>query len=108
MNFGDALHHIKNGYRVSRQGWNGKGMYLFLQPGFDIPVKRNSPLNQEHPEGAMVQVLPHIMMRTVDGTVVPWLCSQTDALATDWDVIDNGSAALSGRIGQRGPVLPEA
>jgi hypothetical protein len=101
MNFGDALHHLKNGHRVARSGWNGKGMYLFQHEGYEFPVKRNSPLNQEHPEGSMVAMLPFIVMRTVDGSCVPWLCSQTDALAVDWVNIDQSGHVDVGQIGHR-------
>ena len=101
MNFGDALHHMRNGARVARAGWNGKNMYLFQQDGYEFPVKRNSALNQEHPEGTMVAMLPFIVMRTVDGTCVPWLCSQTDALATDWSVVGQGGHKETAKVGER-------
>jgi len=29
MNFGHALAALKDGHRVARTGWNGKGMFLF-------------------------------------------------------------------------------
>ena len=32
MNFGDAIAALKRGERVSRAGWNGKGMFLFSFP----------------------------------------------------------------------------
>jgi len=31
---------------------------------------------------------PHIDMRTADGMIVPWLASQTDLLADDWDLVN--------------------
>ena len=33
LNFGEALAHLKNGYCVARDGWNGKGMFLTLVQG---------------------------------------------------------------------------
>ena len=30
MNFGKAIENLKNGYKVARKGWNGKGMHLVL------------------------------------------------------------------------------
>lgn len=30
----------------------------------------------------------HIGMKTADGKVVPWLSSQTDMLAEDWQIVD--------------------
>jgi hypothetical protein len=77
MDFGEAIRQLKGGYRVERAGWNGKGMYLFyVQPGW--PYDNTEP---EHP------TLPFIAMKTADHTVVPWLASQTDMLATDWSLL---------------------
>lgn len=66
--FGVALGELRGGARVSRQGWNGKGMYIEMQ----VPDE-NSKMS-----------LPYLFMRTVDGNLVPWLASQTDLLAKDW------------------------
>ena len=42
------------------------------------------PLLGIYPEGTQVNYHPHIDMKTADGVVVPWVCSQTDMLAEDW------------------------
>lgn len=65
---GWALEQMRNGNKVTRPGWNGKGMWLALQ----VP--------DEHSK----MTLPYVYMRTADVKLVPWLCSQTDLLATDW------------------------
>lgn len=87
MNFGHALEMLKRGHRVARSGWNGKGMFLFLVPGSTFKVNR-PPLLGIYPEGTEVSYHAHIDMKTADGQVVPWLCSQTDALAEDWCVLE--------------------
>jgi len=87
MNFGEALGLLKNGKRVSREGWNGKGMFLFLVPGSTFTVNR-PPLLGIYPEGTVINYQPHIDMRTAQGTIVPWLASQSDVLAEDWTVCD--------------------
>lgn len=87
MTFGDALIMLKSGKRVARAGWNGKGMFLFLVSGSTFKVNR-PPLLGIYPEGEVVNYHAHIDMRTADGTIVPWLCSQTDALAEDWQLIE--------------------
>ena len=71
MNFSEALDELKNGNpgRVARSGWNGKGMWLELQ----------------EPDANSYMTLPYIYMRTVQGDFVPWLASQTDLLAEDWE-----------------------
>lgn len=86
MNFSEALTQIKAGHRVCRSGWNGKGMFLFLVPGSVFRVNRE-PLLSILGEGTEVQYHAHIDMRTAQGTIVPWLASQTDLLADDWELV---------------------
>lgn len=86
MNFGEALASLKNGERVAREGWNGKGMFLFLVPGSEFKVNR-PPLLGIYPEGTEIKYHAHIDMKTADGQIVPWLASQTDVLADDWRVV---------------------
>lgn len=85
MNFSDALYHIKQGKRLAREGWNGKGMFVFLVNGSTFSVNR-PPLLGIYPEGTMINYQPHIDMKTADGSIVPWVASQTDLLAEDWGV----------------------
>lgn len=91
-NFGAALQHLQTGGRVSRLGWNGKGMFLFLVPGSTFLVNR-PPLLGIYPEGTEINYQPHIDMKTADGRVVPWVASQSDLLASDW--------VLHGRVEQK-------
>ena len=87
MNFGDALQALKHGQKVAREGWNGKGMFLFLVPGSTFEANR-APLLGLYPEGTEITYRPHIDMKTVDGEIVPWVASQTDVLAEDWCVVE--------------------
>ena len=87
LDFGGALVALKEGKMVRRQGWNGKGMFLFLVPGSKFVVNR-PPLLGIYPEGTEVTYLPHIDMKTATGEIVPWLASQSDVLATDWDYVN--------------------
>jgi hypothetical protein len=87
IDFSLALRYIKTGQRMRRAGWNGKGMFVFLVPGSRFIVNR-PPLLGIYPEGTQIDYLPHIDMRTADGSVVPWLASQTDLLAEDWEVVE--------------------
>lgn len=82
--FSTALDMVKSGKRVARSGWNGKGMFIFLVPGSTFEVNR-PPLLGIYPPGTKINYHPHIDMRTADGTIVPWLASQTDLLASDWE-----------------------
>jgi len=86
MDFSNALKALKEGFRVARAGWNGKGMFIFLVPGSEFKVNR-PPLLGIYPEGTHIKYHAHVDMKTADGQVVPWLCSQTDMLATDWEIL---------------------
>ena len=87
MNFGSALQALKNGQKVAREGWNGKGMFLFLVLGSVFKVNRATLLGI-YPEGTEITYRPHIDMKTVDGEIVPWVASQTDLLADDWCIVE--------------------
>ena len=71
VSFGTALAALKDGVRITRNGWNGKGMWLALQT----------------PDEHSKMTLPYIYMRTAQGDMVPWLASQTDILSNDWEVL---------------------
>ena len=82
---GWAVKQMQNGDRVRRSGWNGKGMFLFLVPGSTFKVNR-APLLGIYPEGTEINYHAHVDMKTATGEIVPWLCSQSDLLATDWEL----------------------
>ena len=86
FDFGTAIHLLKAGYKVAREGWNGKNMFLFLVPGSTFKVNR-PPLLGIYPEGTEVNYQPHIDMKTSQDTVVPWLASQSDVLAEDFVLV---------------------
>jgi hypothetical protein len=80
MNFGEALEALKDGRRVARRGWNGKGIFLELQ----VPDENSK------------MTAPYIYIDTTNlqtdnpdapKSRVPWLASQTDMLADDWGVL---------------------
>lgn len=89
MSFDKILHYIKNGWKVSREGWNGKNMFLLLIPGSTFKVGADRPIGIACPEliDKEVNYRPHIDMKTVDGEFVPWVASQTDLLAEDWFIV---------------------
>ena len=89
MTFGQALTALKRGKRVCRSGWNGKHMFLLLVPGSKIIPTLDRPLGKAAPEliGTEVTYQPHIDMFTAQKTLVPWLASQSDVLAEDWEIL---------------------
>ena len=86
LDFGDAIRFLKKGFKVAREGWNGKGMFLFLVPGSNFKVSR-PPLLGIYEEGTEINYQPHIDMKTAQDTIVPWLASQSDMLAEDWVIV---------------------
>ena len=86
LNFGDALALLKEGEKVARIGWNGKGMFLFLVPGSTFKVNR-PPLLGIYPEGTEINYLPHIDLKGVDGSVSTWNPTSNDVLAEDWVIV---------------------
>lgn len=87
LDFGEAIRQMKLGNKVARSGWNGKGMFLFLVPGSTFKVNR-PPLLGIYEEGTEINYCPHIDMKTADNKIVPWLASQTDVLAEDWEIVE--------------------
>ncbi len=77
MDFGAALEKLKKGLQVSRTGWNGAGLWLQLQ----------------RPDEGSKMTLPYIYIsypadaKTSPGAKCPWLASQTDLLAEDWELV---------------------
>jgi hypothetical protein len=67
---------------------DGKGMFIFLVPGSVFKVNR-APLLGIYPEGTEIKYHAHVDMKTASGEVVPWLCSQTDMLAEDWEIVSD-------------------
>jgi hypothetical protein len=84
--FGNAIKYLKDGKKVARTGWNGKGMFLFLVNSSNFVVSR-PPLLGIYKPGTEVTYSAHIDMKTADGSIVPWLASQTDVLAEDWMLV---------------------
>jgi hypothetical protein len=89
MDFGDALAYLRAGRKVARSGWNGKGMFVyFVGPGRYPPATAAArEIAADQPDG-LVPYRPYVAMKTVDGDVVPWLASQSDILADDWQIVE--------------------
>lgn len=85
MNFGQAIEALKQRKKVARKGWNGKGMFLYYVPSASYPP--STDIAKEAFGGQNVPYGAYIAMKTAQGNVVPWLASQTDVLAEDWEVI---------------------
>lgn len=78
LNFGDALNCLKNGKKVARIGWNGKGLWLELQRPDEFSKMTLPYIYINYPQDA----------QNTPGARVPWLASQTDMLAEDWVIVE--------------------
>lgn len=93
LTFGDAINALKQGKRVHRKGWNGKGMFLFLLPAGEVPKSAiHDPALRdamdELIEGDTFDALGSIRMWTGKAVLTGWLASQTDILEEDWEIIE--------------------
>jgi hypothetical protein len=91
-NFGKAIEALKEGKRVTREGWNGKGMFLYLVRGTLVDkefLRNEASFHPIEDNTGVVHFLPHIDMFTAQKTVnVGWLASQSDMLSEDWLILD--------------------
>lgn len=77
--FSDALTWLKEGKRVQRAGWNGKGLWLeYVAPRTSVDLPFIQLIYPVPGDGS----LPY-----PNGARVPWAPSQTDMLADDWRVV---------------------
>jgi hypothetical protein len=85
FDFSDALDLLKQGRAVFRTGWNAGGQYIYLVEAASYPPKTDIAKvefgGEDVPYGA------YLAIKSAQRTVVPWLASQTDLLANDWQVI---------------------
>ena len=77
MDFGKALHELKCGRQVAREGWNGKGIFIEIQRP-DEYSKMTSPYIFIDTTGLQTE------NKDAPKSRVPWLASQTDMMADDW------------------------
>lgn len=84
MDFGDAIAVMKDGARVARKGWNGKGQYVFL--AYEADFVTDADISAF--DGKDVEVGDMLVLKTAQDTFQPgWLASQADMLAEDWYIV---------------------
>ena len=77
FSFATAHEYIKEGKKVSRQGWNNKRIWIILYN------KGNNYYRGINLNGFE----DFIIMMTIGGKYIPWTPSQTDLLTEDWILI---------------------
>ena len=107
QSFGQAIEALKEGKRVAREGWNGKGMFIFERPADELEYSfiekvkslpqsvkdflRNKALSTEGSFSDLPKIKfgAYLCMYAADGSIVNgWLASQTDMLSNDWCILD--------------------
>lgn len=97
LNYGQALEAVKQGKRIARKGWDGKGMFVFQRPEDTLPDSvipnvKSLPDNVKTflaEQMRPIKFLAYLCMWSATGEVVNgWLASQTDMLAEDWEILD--------------------
>lgn len=84
FDFGEAIHMLKDGCKLSRDGWNGKSQYIVLAKNirFDTFDAKDWP--------ALHSAIGNKAIAFVgtSGTQMGWLASQADMLAEDWHCVE--------------------
>lgn len=88
--FGEALRLLKQGKRVTRKGWNGKGLSVVYQKGYPqgIPCNKQTAEAWGMKEGDLFKCEPYLQISTIDGSHAMWVPSIRDCLADDWEVVE--------------------
>lgn len=96
LDFGVAIKALKEGKRVARKGWNGKGMFVFMQvPAViqkDIIPKMQSLPQSVKDEFARrsedIQYSNQLAIVNTNNLINGWAPSVSDSLAEDWEILD--------------------
>ena len=83
MDFGEAIKLLKQGKRLQREGWNGKGQYIELATNISYVNTKKEVINAEH-EAIGNKAIAFV---GTSGVQLGWLASQADMLAEDWIVL---------------------
>lgn len=97
LNYGQALELLKQGKFLTRKGWNGKGMFVYMVPGhtFEKSLARGIVgIIAAELVSPTITYRDHLDMRYADGTFGVWLASQSDQLETDWYEIETGDLSM--------------
>lgn len=87
LSYSEALTLAKAGHRITREGWNGKNMFVYYVPGSTFKVNR-PPLLGTFRKGQTVTYRGHLDMLYADGTCGVWVASHSDMLESDWMVVE--------------------
>ena len=86
LNFSEALEQVKAGNKITRIGWNGKGMFVVYQNGYlqGIPCNKQTAIAWGMNEGDLFKCEPYLQIKMASGSHAMWVPSINDVLAEDW------------------------
>lgn len=105
LNYGEALEAAKNGKLIAREGWNGKGMFVFQRNENKLNIEELFRVNT-FPKGVKdyyelknqpiikasdvtITFTAYLCMKDANDNIVNgWLASQTDMLSNDWQILN--------------------
>src|SRR3990167_6064571 len=111
MNFGEAVQALKEGKKVQRQGWNGKGLFVFMQVPSQIGIETVSKMqslpqsvkdefkkrfeSMSEPSTAIgnhpldnIRYKNQIAIVYPDNNIHGWIASSSDCLEEDWQILN--------------------
>ena len=90
MDFSDALRAVKDGCKISRLGWNGKGMFVVYQKGYPegIPCNEQTAKAWGLNPGDKFICNPYLQIKNSNGSHSMWVPSIDDILADDWVTVE--------------------
>lgn len=84
MNFGEAIISAKEGKKIARNNWNGKGQYVELATCISYTNSKGEIINCNH-DSIGNQAFAFV---GTAGVQMGWLASQADMLANDWHIVE--------------------
>ena len=81
MNFADALNALKNGQKISREGWNGKGLWVRR-----IDLYSDAEFRVREIEPCTGTFMPFFVIFS-RGQLNTWVPSVSDLQAEDWNIL---------------------
>lgn len=92
--FGNAVAAMSQGHMVMREGWNGKGMFIFMQVPATIseeiiPKMQSLPDRVKHEfaqRGGSIHYSNPIAIVKPNNEINGWSPSVADSLASDWHI----------------------
>lgn len=110
VSFGEAIKALKLGKRVCRQGWNGKGLFIFMQVPSEVsmdivpemtslPQSVKDEFERRFKNGSAQELVDPIELNSIryqnqiamvypNNNIYGWVASPSDVLEEDWIILD--------------------